>query len=155
MFDGKTATNSYQDTTIKNDGFWPDLNAGDFEKRRSIPIDLDADKVAFGLAAAVTQVNIELNSAKQRMLDKGIDSPGKAVGYPSIGDKNSLIISYESAVYALAKSMLISEFSSLTTKDAGNRLSENGRDIKDELQAEYQQHIRAIGGVKRVGISLL
>ena len=63
MFSGSSGAD-YQDTVIENDGFWPNLNAGDFEKRRSIPTDMDPETVAYALAAAIAQINIALINKK-------------------------------------------------------------------------------------------
>ncbi|MCG7499367.1 head completion/stabilization protein [Vibrio sp. Of7-15] len=154
MFNGKP-TSSYQDTEIDNDGFWPNLNVGDFEKRRGIPADMDAESVAFSLAAAVSQINIELTTVKAGYQAEGIQSAADIPGLPKVLGKNNVVILYEKAVFARAKADMVSEFASVQTKEAGDRLSENERDITDRLLAESQQHIRAMSGHSRCGIGLL
>ncbi|EIV8657121.1 TPA: head completion/stabilization protein [Vibrio parahaemolyticus] len=154
MLNGKS-TSSYQDTKIENDGFWPNLNAGDFEKRRGIPLKLDSEAVALSLAAAVSQINIELAEAKAGYEAEGITKAEDIPGLPKVLGKNSIIVLYEKAVFARAKSDMVSEFASVSTKDAGDRIAENERDITDRLLAESQQHLRALSGSSRCGVDLL
>nr|VVV04447.1 hypothetical protein AW0309160_01842 [Aliivibrio wodanis] len=154
MFSGSSGAD-YQDTVIENDGFWPNLNAGDFEKRRSIPTDMDSETVAYALAAAIAQINIALINKKTAYEAEGITSANEVLGQPKIGDKNLLVILYEKAVFARAKADLVPEFATVQTKDAGDRVAESGTLITERLLAESQQHIRAIFGKSRVGVELL
>ncbi|EMK3382386.1 head completion/stabilization protein [Vibrio parahaemolyticus] len=154
MFDGKP-TSSYQDTIVENDGFWPDLNVGDFERRRGIPSKLDNEAVAFALAAAVSQVNIELLTVKAGFEAEGIAQAEAIPGLPNVLGKNSIVVLYEKAVFARAKADMVSEFASVTTKDAGDRVAESEQDITRRLLAESQQHLRALSGSSRCGVELL
>lgn len=154
MFDGKP-TSSYQDTIVENDGFWPDLNVGDFERRRGIPSKLDSEAVAFALAAAVSQVNIELQTVKAGFEAEGIAQAEAIPGLPNVLGKNSIVVLYEKAVFARAKADMVSEFASVTTKDAGDRVAESEQDITRRLLAESQQHLRALSGSSRCGVELL
>ncbi|MUK40990.1 head protein [Aliivibrio fischeri] len=154
MFNGSSGA-AYQDTVIENDGFWPDLNAGDFEKRRSIPTDMDSETVAYALAAAIAQINIALINKKTAYEAEGITSASDVLGQPKIGDKNLLVIMYEKAVFSRAKADLIPEFAMVQTKDAGDRVAENETLITERLLAESQQHVRAIFGKSRAGVELL
>jgi hypothetical protein len=156
MFSGTVSTDgNYQDTTITNDGFWPDLNAGDFEKRRGIPADLASETIAYALAAAVSQINIELAGVKSTHIESGTETAAEVEGQPKIGEKNLLIILYEKAVFARAKADLVPEFASVQMREAGDRVAESEADITNRLLAESQQHIRAIKGKGRTGIDLL
>ncbi|WP_322804483.1 head completion/stabilization protein [Vibrio alfacsensis] len=154
MFDGKP-TSSYQDTIVENDGFWPDLNVGDFERRRGIPSKLDSEAVAFALAAAVSQVNIELLTVKAGFEAEGITKAEAIPDLPNVLGKNSIVVLYEKAVFARAKADMVSEFASVTTKDAGDRVAESEQDITRRLLAESQQHLRALSGSSRCGVELL
>ena len=154
MFSGSPGA-EYQDTTITNDGFWPDLNAGDFEKRRGVPADMNKEMIAHSLAAAVGQVNIELAKHKEELQKQGIKCANDSSGQPSVGNKNLLIILYEKAVFSRAKAELLPEYATQQTKDAGDRVAESEADTRGSLLTESQQHIRAIKGKSRVGVGLL
>lgn len=154
MFNGKTDYD-YQDTLIVNDGFWPDLNAGDFEKRRGVPMDMDKESIAYSVAAAIAQINIELLDVKTDYQAQGITKAIYVVSQPRIGDKNLLVILYEKAVFARTKSELLPEFATTQMRDAGENVANTQVETRDQLLAESQQHIRAIKGKGRTGIALL
>lgn len=154
MFNGQVAT-EYQDTVITNDGFWPDLNAGDFEKRRGVPMNLDKESIAYSLAASIAQINIELKATKEAYILAGTATAAEVAGQPKIGTKNLLVILYEKAVFARTKSELLPEFATTQTKDAGENVATSHAEMRDQLLAESQQHIRAISGSGRTGIDLL
>ena len=154
MFNGQSQT-TYQDTVIENNGFWPDINAGDFEKRRGVPVDLDAASTAYSVASAIAQINIELTSKQTAYQDAGYATANDVPGQPKVGDKNLLVILYEKAVFARAKSELLPEYATQQTKDAGENVASSQADIRDQLLAESQQHIRAIKGDSRCGVALL
>lgn len=154
MFTGQNSTD-YQDSVIKNNGFWPDLNAGDFEKRRGVPIDLNAEQTVFTIVSAIAQINIELQSPQTEYQGQGYEKAEDVEGQPSFDGKNMLVILYEKAVFARAKSELLPEYATQQTKDAGENVASSQSEIRDQLLAESQQHIRAIKGKGRCGISLL
>lgn len=154
MFSGKVS-GEYQDTVIENDGFWPDINAGDFEKRRGVPMDMDKESIAFSVAAAIAQINIELVSVKNAYQADGIIKAVDVAGQPKIRDKNLLVILYEKAVFARTKSELLPEYATTQMRDAGENVANSQVDTRDQLLAESQQHIRAIKGKGRVGVALL
>ena len=154
MFNGQSQS-SYQNTVIDNNGFWPNINAGDFEKRRGVPIDLDKDSTAYSVASAIAQINIELQNIQRAYQREGYATANDVPGQPKIADKNLLVILYEKAVFARAKSELLPEYATQQTKDAGENVAISQAEIRDQLLAESQQHIRAIKGESRCGVALL
>ena len=153
MFTGQNK--EYQDTEIQNDGFWPNINAGDFEKRRGVPIDLNKESIAYSVASAIGQINIELQKKKTEYKALGFETANNVTGQASIDGKNLLVILYEKAVFARAKSELLPEYATQQTKDAGENVASSHSEIRDQLLAESQQHIRAINGKSRCGVALL
>ncbi|SQD80439.1 head completion/stabilization protein [Moritella yayanosii] len=154
MFSGKTES-EHQDTDIINDGFWPDINAGDFEKRRSVPVDMDKDAIAMSVVSAIAQINIELVGVKTRHEAEGIAQASDVISQPSIADKNMLVILYEKAVYARAKAELLPEFATTQMRDAGENVTQREPETRDSLFAESLQHIRTIKGKRSAGVELL
>lgn len=154
MFNGQNQT-AYQDTVITNNGFWPDINAGDFEKRRGVPVDLDKESIAYSVASAIAQINIELENKRIVYQGAGFTTANEVPGQPKVKDKNLLVILYEKAVFARAKSELLPEYATQQTKEAGENVASRQAEIRDQLLAESQQHIRAIQGESRCGVSLL
>ena len=152
MFNGNTT--NYQQATITNDGFWPNIAVGDFERARSIPADMQPDTVAGVVLSAVAQINIELAITKAKLMADGFFAAAEVPG-PSVNNKNQLEVLYQQAVFARAKADLVVEFGSVTQRSAGNNQATQSDDTRAALLAESQQHIRAIKGVHRCGIELL
>ncbi|GHA05630.1 head completion/stabilization protein [Oceanisphaera arctica] len=152
MFNGKTT--DYQQATITNDGFWPDIEVGEFEQGRAIPADMQPETVAAAVLSAVAQVNIELMITKSKLQAEGHWMAAEVDG-PHINGQNQLEILYRQAVFARAKADLVVEFGSVTQRDTGNNQATQSGDARAALLAESQQHIRAIKGVHRCGIELL
>ena len=153
MFTGQNK--EYQSTEIQNDGFWPNINAGDFEKHRGVPIDLNKESIAYSVASAIGQINIELQKKQAEYKAMGFEAAANVTGQPSIEGKNLLVILYEKAVFSRAKSELLPEYATQQTKDAGENVASSHSEIRDQLLAESQQHIRAINGKSRCGVALL
>jgi len=108
MFNGKAT--DYQDATLTNNGFWPDLSLADFQERRSIPPDIDADTLGAALVASVAEINLDLAKLAGQLQAKGY-TQASAVPGVKIGDKTALIAQYEKAVFARAKADLLGEYS--------------------------------------------
>ncbi|WP_295894109.1 head completion/stabilization protein [uncultured Vibrio sp.] len=153
MFNG--SSDSYQDTIIKNDGFWPDMNAGDFERRRGTPPAQDQERIASALANAISSCNFDLASRKQKYINDGITKAEDIVAYPMIDLKNQVVIQYEAAVFARAKADLLPDFSTVTTRKEGDHLAERSDDTKQELLAECTRIIRNMCGKGRATVSLI
>lgn len=110
MFDGKSI--HYQQAIIQNDGFWPDIDAGDFEKSRSIPAVTSHETVLTALLCAVTEINTELAARREYWQEQGharaADIPGYTVLQPEPRNtdaqpermQNHITALYTKAVYA-------------------------------------------------------
>lgn len=153
MFTGNG--NQFQNTTITNDGFWPDINAGDFERRRGTPPAQDAERIAYALANAVSACNLELAMLQAKYRSEGIDKAEDIDALPSIDGKNQVLIQYEAAVFARAKADLLPDFSTVTTRKEGDHLAERALETKHELLAECARIIRNMHGKTRSTVGLI
>ncbi|MGF1696559.1 head completion/stabilization protein [Vibrio kyushuensis] len=153
MFTG--GTKDYQDTVITNDGFWPDMNAGDFERRRGTPPAQDQERIAIALANAISSCNIDLEDLKQKYIDLGHDKAADIPAYPMIDLKNQVVIQYEAAVFARAKADLLPDFSTVTTRKEGDNLAERAPETKEELLSECTRIIRNMYGKGRSSVALI
>jgi len=152
MFNSNTT--DYQQTTVTNEGFGPNIEVGDFERGGSLLAELQAATVAAAVLSAVAQVNIELVFTKARLLADG-HANAAAVPGPSVGTQNMLTALYRQAVFARAKADWGTEAGSRSQRDTGNNQATKSGDTRAALPAESQQHIPAIKGVHRCGIELL
>lgn len=163
MFDGKSI--HYQQAIIQNDGFWPDIDAGDFEKSRSIPAVTSHETVLTALLCAVTEINTELAARREYWQEQGYtraaDIPGYTVLQPEPRNtdaqpermQNHITALYTKAVYARAKADLLPESASVGRREAqpSSEASENRR----TLLAEAAMAVRALLGRPRASIALI
>ena len=154
MFTGSSDAH-YQDTEITNDGFWPNLNVGDFEKRRGIPAAQDPERITISLVNAMAEVNRALIQLKTQYLEQGYGSAADVPVTPIVNGKNRLVIQYESAVNSRAKADLLPDIATVHTKDKGDHLADRSTDTRDDLMAESQRVIRNMLGVSRSSAALL
>lgn len=149
------STDSYQQTEITNDGFWPNVNAGDFERMRGTPAAQDDERIAHAVANAIASVNLELEMLKASYMAEGINKAEEIQAFPYIGNKNRVVIQYQAAVFARAKADLLPDFSTVHQKKEGDHLAERSAEIKNELLAESARIIRHMQGLKRSSMELI
>ncbi|CAI2439617.1 head completion/stabilization protein [Serratia proteamaculans] len=150
MFNGKTT--DYQDTTLTNNGFWPDLNLADFQERRSIPSDIDADTLGAALVASVAEINLDLEKLAGQLQAKGY-TQASAVPGVKIGDKTALIAQYEKAVFARAKADLLGEYS--TQFSRAPSAGQENPETRSRLLAEAATVLRNMKGARRSSARLV
>ncbi|HAX5097138.1 TPA: head completion/stabilization protein [Escherichia coli] len=158
MFDGKSI--HYQQAIIQNDGFWPDIDAGDFEKSRSIPAVTSHETVLTALLCAVTEINTELAARREYWQEQGhiraADIPGYTVLQPeprNTGMQNHITALYTKAVYARAKADLLPESASVGRREA--QPSSEASESRRTLLAEAAMAVRALLGRPRASIALI
>ncbi|WP_370550914.1 head completion/stabilization protein [Edwardsiella tarda] len=159
MFDGKTI--DYQQTAIQNDGFWPDIDAGDFERARTIPPTIDHGVVINALLTAIAELNMSLAATQTRYREAGYDTADAVPGPAAIGARlrdeaprrTHLTALYIKAVYARAKADLLPEFATVGRRDS--HPGQEAPDIRRGLLAESAMALRAIMQRPRCSISLI
>ncbi|HHX8669735.1 TPA: head completion/stabilization protein [Vibrio alginolyticus] len=154
MFTGSSGSD-YQATEITNDGFWPNINASDFEKRRGIPAAQDSERIAIALVNAVSEVNQQLEDLKAKYQEEGHATAGDVPAFPKMNDKNRVVYQYESAVFARAKADLLPDIATVHTKDKGDHIADRSVEVRTELLSESQRIIRNMKGLNRSSVDLL
>ncbi|HIE1218858.1 TPA: head completion/stabilization protein [Serratia marcescens] len=150
MFNGKAT--DYQDETLTNNGFWPDLSLAAFQKRRNIPPDIDAETLGAALVASVAEINLDLEKLATQHQAKGYTT-AKDVPGVAIGEKSALIAQYEKAVFARAKADLLGEYSTQFSR-APNAGQENP-ETRSRLLAEAATVLRNMKGARRSSARLV
>ncbi|HAT1683834.1 TPA: head completion/stabilization protein [Klebsiella oxytoca] len=165
MYSSKST--DYQTATITSDGFWPDLEAGEFEEVRAIPPRISHESVRDALLAAVSMVNLRLADLKKGYIALGYaraaDVPAPHVVMTAQGavdtevqattGRNAIEALYIKAVYAQAKADLMPEFSTTGMKDVWP--GDNAPDARRGLLTESAMAIRALIGVPRASVGLI
>lgn len=153
MFQDIKEPDSVIDDDIQNDGFWPDISISDFVKTCRIPPVYNQEQERSVLVLAITGVNLELNSFKQRALSNNHETANR-LGQPLDGD-SSVNILYKQAVYQRAKASLLVHFATLSRKDEAENLAKESEETHDALLAQSQQAIRSIIGLPMATVRLL
>lgn len=143
----------YQKDVITNGvTFWPDLNLGEFQKSRTLPVDLPAETAGIAVLAAIAEVNDTCASVVSYWTGKGharaADVPGA-----KMGEETQLTAQYKKAVYARAKADLLGEFATI-----GRRESHPGQEsgeTRSILLAEAAFAMRNMLRLPRVGVHLI
>ena len=150
MFSGKPI--DFDDTTLTNDGFWPDLSVRDFQSQRTIPADIDAATIRQALLTAAGEINDDLMNVADKYRGGGytraIDVPGI-----EIDGENLLCARYRKAVFARAKADLMGEFSSVGRRDS--HPGQESDETRTSLIAESTFAIRRIKGLKRITVAMV
>lgn len=150
MFSGTPI--DYQDATLTNDGFWPDLSLKEFQEQRSIPPDIDAGTVGQALLTASGEVNGKLQSVRDGNISSGYATAADVPGV-SLDGINLLCGQYKKAVYALAKADLMGEFASIGRRDT--HPGQESADTRNGLIAEASMVIRAVKGLPRATVRMI
>lgn len=165
MYSSKST--DYQRATITNNGFWPDIAAGEFEEVRAIPTHISHESVRDALLAAVSTVNLRLGTLQQGWQTLGysrasdIPAPHAVMMAQGAIDtelqattgRNAVEALYIKAVYAQAKADLMPEFSTTGMKDVWP--GENAPDARRGLLTESAMAIRTLIGVPRASVGLI
>lgn len=150
MFNGRTQ--EYDDTTIENSGFWPEIEIAEFQKQRAIPLQIPNEMLKSVLIAAMQGVNIDLQSVEKDYKGQGINRAAD-ISADRINGENYAETLYKKAVFARAKAELLPEFNVLSSREI-----HTNREYADEqksLLAEATHSIRTLKGKRRGSVWLI
>ncbi|EJI2429731.1 head completion/stabilization protein [Salmonella enterica] len=165
MYSSKST--DYQSATITNNGFWPDIAAGEFEEVRAIPPRVSHESVRDALLTAVSNINNRLSELQHRWQLLGYERAGD-VPTPHVvtfaqgstdtrqeatTGRNAMEALYIKAVYAQAKADLMPEFSTTGMKDVWP--GESAPDARRGLLTESAMAIRTLIGAPRASAGLI
>lgn len=155
MFNGRNQP-ELSDSVLGSNGFWGEIKVGDFQKQRSIPLQIPLDLVENALVYAIDSVELDLLEVEQFYRDKGyqfVEQLPSILHTNSTGTANRMHRLFEKAVFARAKAELLPEFTTLSAREI-----HEGREATSEqrtLEKEATMAIRAIKGKKRSSVALI
>ena len=153
MFQDIKTLDTAMNDTVENDGFWPDLSITDFVKTCRIPPVYNAEQERNMLIMAMSGVNIELNSFKERAIaNNQRHSSDICMAY---GTESATTVQYKQAVYQRAKASLLVHFATLSRKDEAENLAKESTETNESLMALSQHAIRNILGMPMATVRLL
>jgi len=151
-FTGKSE--SFLNKTISNDGFFPDLNLGEFQKVYRVPAEYTQDLVEQKLRLSISDCNLQLAVQKVDWIQQGVtkleDMDTAIGGFPVMVEQ------YKSAVYSRAKGLLLMEFPTFNRREqAENEAKESPGNLQYYLAQSGRAVRRLLGLPENVSVELL
>ncbi|MGX2949365.1 head completion/stabilization protein [Ursidibacter sp. B-7004-1] len=150
MFNGRET--QYSEEEITSTGFWGNINVGEFQRQRAIPIQIPLELIKSALVYAMQSVGLDLTEVTKKYQEQGITRVSQIEGYRIDGETMEQTL-YKKAVFARAKHDLLPEFATLSARELHEK-----RDIiaeQKQLLSECTMAIRTLKGKRRGGVHLI
>lgn len=151
-FSGKPTT--LVELAIENDGFWPNLDVGEFQKGYRLPAEYLVELLTAELTTAMTEVNGDLADLKARWQGLGVSSVESA-DTRVLPERTFQAATYKRAVYCRAKASLLPQFATIIRRDSAENLGKELPDRPETFLAFSQQAVRSLQGRGRITAALL
>lgn len=152
-FTGKPQT--FLNTNVANDGFFPDLNLGDLQKVYRIPAEYTQEMVITHLQLAMSDCNHMLAVKRHEWKGLGFDTL-QAVADNEVGIDVMFVHQYKRAVFMRAKGLLLMQFATMNRRDQAENLAKESEETYQECLAQSGRAIRRLMGLtENVSVELL
>lgn len=143
-FTGKTET--FLETALENDGFFPDVVLGDFQKLYRPPAEYKQELVEHYLRLAITDCNRTLAARKAEWVADGANALQEADA-TAIGGVNVLLMEYKRAVYCRAMGLMVRAFMTLNRRAEAENLAKETPDVSQDYFAQSKHAVRRLLGI--------
>lgn len=150
-FSGKPT--NFVEQAIDNDGFWPDLSLAEFQKGYRLPAEYLPELLVTELQTAMFDVNRDLAKLKARWQGAGVSSVESA-DTTVLPERTYQVALYRRAVYCRAKATLLTQFATVTRREAAENTGKELPERGETFQAFSSQAVRALQGRGRITVSL-
>lgn len=144
-FTGKPT--NFLETTIVNDGFFPNLLLGDFQRLYRVPAEYQQEKVEHLLRISMWDTNDDLAFQKNAWRTEGHDTLN-AVPQETLGDKKALVEHYQRTVFARATATAFGEFATITRREIGESQAKESDNTAQMYRAQADRALRYLKGLK-------
>lgn len=135
---------SFLETTVANNGFFPVLPMREFQETYRVPAELAESAVARQLVIARDYVNDQL-SKQQAQWQSQAHASLEAV---DIAEGAQLVEWYKDAVFNRAKAHLLTDFETFTRRASAAEISDDADPISQSLLARAKRALRRLRGQK-------
>jgi hypothetical protein len=146
MYTGRPT--EFDDKTISNDGFFPDLTLGEFSASYQIPTYYGEETVEEKVLLAILYINDQLQDQKALWVAAAAANLAAVIGQGSVGTTPVLVLHYKRAVYSYAKGLLVMDFATIGQKDAGTNIARESDRTEQYYFAESSFSVRKMKGIK-------
>jgi hypothetical protein len=139
--------------TVKNDGFWPDLNTSDFANASRLDGSVSTPRLVHAMANAMVTINRE--SAVRQMKSRAIDQAQyslAAVPSDQINDESVLVFHYRTAVYSEARALVTEHYRDFDTTTDGDK---RAKTLEPQIDAYRRESRRAVADLTNQGYSVV
>lgn len=143
-FTGKP--DAFIEATLVNNGFFPDISLGEFQRLYRVPAEYTQELVEHHLRLAITDCNDALASQQALWIEGGAATLAD-VSDRNIGGKAVMVMQYNRAVFCRAMGLLVRAFTSLNRRVEAENLAKEGPDISQDYFAQSKHAIRRMLGV--------
>lgn len=144
-FVGSGRTETFLNSTIKNDGFFPDLKLGDFQLVYRVPGEYKQELIEEHLRIAMGDCNLMLAEKVQEWVLNGAVTLADTTDV-FVGGKNVKVMQYERAVFCRAMALLVRAFATLNRRTEAENLAKEGESTKDDYFTQANRAIRRLLG---------
>lgn len=137
---------AYLESTLENDGFFPDISLGEFQRLYRVPAEYLQELVEHHLRLAISDCNDALAEQQTIWIKHGAEQL-EDVSDRAIGGKKVLVMQYNRAVYARAMGLLVRAYTSLNRKAEAEQLAKEGVDVTQDYFAQSKHALRRLRGV--------
>lgn len=144
---------TFIDSSIANDGFWPDVPVRRFIEGWRVPNDTRDEMIRSVLMQAMFQVNEAVSDAKAQAKEAGFGTLAAYIASlppDELNDEPILQMLYLFAVYHLAKAATIKLLQSVNRKPADVKQTDAFDDLEINFQDAYQQAVTRL--LNRMGV---
>ena len=151
---GKTPEAKPDNKTIKNEGWFPNIETDPFYVGYRIPAEYSPELVVDLLELAMYQANLALIGYRMTQQEQGVASLLE-VPADKINDESVKIKNYKRAVYCYAKAEILKESETADRRPVAENLSKSGELTEDKYRQFFHTAIRAVIGKSIVEVALI
>lgn len=142
------------ETTVKNDGFFPDIDLAAVRAAARIASAVTADRLRAAIIGAILSAEEDLRTWCADRRREGFATLA-AVPAPELDGKSVQVVRYHRAIELLAKAEVVERYRDLDTTGAGDRRADVMEPSAAELRADATTAIRSILGRRKTTVELI
>lgn len=145
------STNPGEDQTVRNDGWYPDLDAAQFKLKTGQGDVLGVDQVAAEILDAMIEINASIAAWRAEQTAATLaDVPA-----PVYGDESEKIILYRQAVFARARAALLRRTRDYDSTKDGHAKAEALEATAEDYQQQSTEALARLTGRARIVVELI
>lgn len=139
---------NFLEAILENDGFFPDVNLGDFQRLYRVPVEYKRELVEHHLRLAIIDCNSALTARKAEWVGAGATRLDEVAGV-TIGGQHELVIHYYRAVFCRAMGLLVQAFMTLNRRAEAENLAKESLDTNQDYFAQSKHAVRRLLGISQ------